>query len=57
MEATALSHKQLLLADRDYERAASAAHLSYVSDSQPGITRKKKGKGFVYLLGDKPVRD
>jgi DNA topoisomerase I len=57
MEATALSHKQFLLADRDYERAASAAHLSYVSDSQPGITRKKKGKGFVYLLGDKPIRD
>jgi DNA topoisomerase I len=57
MEATVLSHKEFLLADRDYERAASAAHLSYVSDSQPGITRKKRGKGFVYLLGEKPVRE
>jgi len=58
MEATlALSHKELLEADRDYERAASVAHLRYVNDTQPGITRKKKGTGFIYLLGEKPIKE
>jgi DNA topoisomerase-1 len=41
----------------DYERAAADAHLRYVRDTQPGITRKKRGKHFAYFLGDKPVKD
>lgn len=54
---TALSHKEFLQVDRDYEKAALAAHLIYVSDRQPGILRLKTGKGFTYLLENKPVRE
>lgn len=52
-----LSHKEFLQVDRDYERTASAAHLVYVSDRQPGIRRLKKGKGFSYLLDKGPIKD
>jgi DNA topoisomerase-1 len=51
------SHKDILLADRDYEKAASYAHLVYVNDRQPGISRVRKGKGFYYLSGGGPVRE
>ena len=54
---TALSHKEFLEVARDYEQAASAAHLVYVSDGRPGIVRQKRGKGFCYLLGGSAVRD
>ena len=38
--------------------SAQAAGLRYVSDTQPGIRRKKAGKGFVYLGTDgRPIRD
>ncbi|HVW62417.1 MAG TPA: hypothetical protein VHC48_20340, partial [Puia sp.] len=53
----ALSHKEFLQTDRDHEKAASAAHLVYVSNRQPGILRLKKGKGFSYRLGNKTVKD
>ena len=53
----ALSHKEFLKVDRDYEKAALAAHLIYVSDRQPGILRLKTGKGFTYLLENKPVKE
>jgi DNA topoisomerase-1 len=53
----ALSHKEFLQADRDYEKAAAAAHLIYVSDRQSGITRLKKGKGYSYHLDGRPVKD
>lgn len=43
-----LSHQQFLSTDKDYRQAASIAHLTYVNDSTPGITRIKKGKGFCY---------
>jgi DNA topoisomerase-1 len=58
MDATlALSHQQLLQADRDPAAAAQVAHLLYVADSLPGITRRKKGKGFAYLSGGKEIKD
>jgi len=58
MPATlALSHKEILQADRDYEKAALYAHLVYVNDRQPGISRFKKGKGFRYLSDGQPVTD
>jgi DNA topoisomerase-1 len=53
----ALSHREFLLVDRDYEKAASVAHLTYVSDRQPGIIRLKKGKGYSYVLEGRPVID
>jgi DNA topoisomerase-1 len=38
--------------------SAQAAGLRYVSDIQPGIRRKRAGKGFVYVGPDgKPIRD
>jgi len=52
-----LTHKEILQADRDYEKAALYAHLVYVSDQQPGIARVKKGTGFSYRLGNRPVTD
>ena len=41
----------------DPVKSADAANLIYVSDSQPGITRVKKGKSFDYLLGRKRIKD
>ena len=38
--------------------AAKAASLRYVSDAAPGIMRRRKGKGFVYVSPDgKTIRD
>ena len=50
MEVLTLSRKQLLKIDRDYEKAAELIDLVYVSDSDPGISRVKKGKGFSYRV-------
>ncbi len=42
----------------DPVESAKAAGLRYVTDTRPGITRKKTGKGFRYVDPDgKPVRD
>lgn len=53
----ALSHREFLRVDRDYEKAASTVHLVYVSDRRPGILRNKKGKGFSYVFDNRPIRD
>jgi DNA topoisomerase-1 len=38
--------------------SAKEAGLRYVTDAKPGITRKKRGKNFVYVQPDeKPLRD
>jgi DNA topoisomerase-1 len=52
-----LSHQDFLKIDKNYEAAASAAHLVYVKDSDEGITRIKKGKGFAYHYKGKPIQD
>jgi DNA topoisomerase-1 len=52
-----LSHKELLRADKDYEKAAKAVNLFYVRDNMPGIQRFKKGKGYTYILEDKTLKD
>jgi DNA topoisomerase-1 len=42
----------------DPVESAKAAGLVYVSDESPGITRRKRGKGFIYLDADgKNIRD
>ncbi|WP_305806597.1 DNA topoisomerase IB [Stenotrophomonas sp. YIM B06876] len=42
----------------DPSRAARQAGLRYVSDAQPGIQRRRAGRGFRYLDADgQPVRD
>jgi DNA topoisomerase I len=39
-------------------KSAREAHLRYVSDDQPGIRRKRAGKGFSYIGPDgAPIRD
>jgi DNA topoisomerase-1 len=44
--------------ETDPIQSAKAAGLHYVTDSTPGIQRKRAGKGFKYLRPDgKPVRD
>src|SRR4030095_16417451 len=40
------------------EESAQAAGLRYVSDTQPGIRRRRAGKGFAYVGTDgKKIRD
>jgi DNA topoisomerase I len=51
-----LSHKEFLKIDKDYNKAAKAADLVYVNDHDPGINRIKKGKGFVYIYDNKPLK-
>ena len=51
-----LSHKEFLKIDRDYSKAAKVADLVYVNDKTPGINRLKKGKGFVYINDNKPLK-
>jgi DNA topoisomerase-1 len=43
----------------DLEEALKDAHLRYISDSNPGITRKKYGEDFIYLdpQGHKVITD
>jgi DNA topoisomerase-1 len=41
----------------DPEEAAQAAGLTYVSDVKAGISRHRRGKGFLYKTGGKTVRD
>ena len=44
--------------DQDPAQSAKEAGLRYVTDAQPGIRRKRSGKGFRYIDPDgKPVRD
>lgn len=52
-----LSHKEFLKIDRDYSKAAKVADLVYVNDKEAGINRIKKGKGFVYIYDEKPLKD
>jgi len=54
--ALPLKHKDFLKVDKHYEEAAVAAHLLYVKDSDPGITRLKKGKGFGYYFKEKAIK-
>jgi len=51
-----LSHKEFLKIDKDYSKAAKVADLVYVNDKDPGINRLKKGKGFVYIYDEKPLK-
>jgi len=52
-----LSHREFLSADKNYARAAEFVNLVYVRDTDPGITRLKKGKGFAYFLEEKSLKN
>lgn len=57
METVQLSHKEFLKIDKNYSKAAKAAELKYVTDKVPGIERRKKGEGFIYIYDAKPLRN
>jgi DNA topoisomerase-1 len=50
-----VTHRQFLKIYRDYAKAANLADLVYVSDTQPGIVRYKKGRGYMYMYEGKPL--
>jgi len=50
-----LSHKELVLLNKDYAQTAGVADLEYVKDDVPGITRNGSGKSFTYRYHGKPV--
>ena len=56
-EVIELSHREFLKIDKDYSKAAKVADLMYVNDKSPGISRLKKGKGFVYIYDNRPLKD
>jgi DNA topoisomerase-1 len=56
-EIIALSHKEFLRIDRDYEKAAEVMALVYVNVHSKGIERVKKGNGFTYIYDQKPLKE
>lgn len=56
MEVAAISHKKHLKIVHDYAKSAALIDLLYVNDNEPGILRLRKGKGFSYVLENKPLR-
>jgi DNA topoisomerase I len=52
-----LSHREFLTVHKNYEKAAEFVNLVYVRDTDSGITRLKKGKGFAYLFEEKPLKN
>ena len=52
-----LTHKKLLLIDKDHKQAAQTAKLYYVSDKEAGITRLQKGKSTGYFYQNKKLTD
>lgn len=57
MELAPLTHNKHVKLVNDYEAAASAAQLVYVSDKDPGITRVKKKNGFSYFFKEEEIKD
>jgi len=51
-----VTHRQYLKINRDYVKAASLVDLVYVSDTDPGISRSKKGRGYSYVYAGKVIR-
>lgn len=52
-----ISSKKIKSILHDAEKSAEAVNLVYVQDSQPGISRLKKGGSFYYMLGKKKIVD
>ncbi|HEX8218705.1 MAG TPA: DNA topoisomerase IB, partial [Chloroflexia bacterium] len=46
--ATNIQAEEMAQVVADPRESAKAANLRYVSDSRPGITRRRSGKGFTY---------
>src|SRR3982750_4195363 len=56
-EPIKLSKKKIESIANDPQKTARAANLVYVNDTDPGITREKKGDKYEYYLKDKKVDD
>ena len=52
-----ISHRKHLALVNDYEKTAALVSLLYVSGNEPGILRKKSGKGFTYVMEEKIIKD
>ena len=52
-----VSHHDLLLSDRDGEKAVTAVNLLYIRDNITGITRQGTAGKFIYLENKKVIRD
>lgn len=52
-----LSTQKINAIANDPVKTATAVNLLYVTDTQPGIQRKKNRNGFIYLLDNKPISD
>jgi DNA topoisomerase-1 len=50
-----VSGKKLIPLQSDAKKYAKALQLVYEMDSNPGIQRRKKGKGFIYFYNNKKV--
>lgn len=53
----AISRKQLKDALKNAQLSAEVVNLTYINDSIPGITRKRKGDKFIYYIEDQAVKD
>ena len=52
-----ITKKKIQAIGSDPEKTAKAIHLVYVSDTDPGISREKKGEKFQYVFNGKPIDD
>lgn len=52
-----LSKRKIKTIINDPVKTAEAVNLIYVSDTSPGIIRKKKGSNFYYLMGGEKIKD
>ncbi len=52
-----LSHRALLTADKNPEKAAMLVKLVYVDTNGPGIIRAQHGKKVTYIFDNKPLKD
>lgn len=56
-ELPKLTKRKLKSLVKNEEKTAMAANLVYVTDTEPGITRKKSGDTFEYYFDGKPLKD
>ena len=52
-----ITKKKIQAIGSDPVKTAKAIHLVYVSDTDPGISREKKGEKFQYVFNGKPIDD
>ncbi len=57
VEIKELSRQEIKSAVMDVVKSAAAVNLRYVSDSMPGISRIRSEEGFVYMQGNRRVKD